>query len=335
MSSIKCHRLTGLEPDNLLAFLTLLGLLQALESADGDRPEGNRLLPRADWSKDLPLRPTLSLAFPATPGEVAESAARGIERVAAAHVFGDRKDLDFSKNECREVLQSEARAADLTARQRIDLLAALMSDAAIKDDKKEHIDPTPLCLLFRQGHQHFLDRLASLPKEPAPPPRGRGKNVTRLSASECLAEALFSPWHRQDPTFSFRWDPEEDVRYALMAGDPTDSAYKPGTQHGANRLAAIGLAALTLAPAVRAGRVRPIVIGGEFGREGFSFAWPIWRGSATLSAIRVMLAHPDLRELGALRHLGVEDVLVARRISVGKFINFTRARPLPRAKATL
>jgi hypothetical protein len=142
-----------------------------------------------------------------------------------------------------------------------------------------------------------------------------------------LSEALFQPWRRDDPTFSFRWDPDEDVRYALMAGDPTDTAYKVGTQHGANRLAAIGLAALTLVPEMRAGRVRPSIVGGASDANGFSFTWPIWREPATLSTIRALLAHPGLRKPGALAHLGVDQVLVARRISVGKFMNFSRARP--------
>jgi hypothetical protein len=135
-------------------------------------------------------------------------------------------------------------------------------------------------------------------------------------------------WQRQDRTFSFRWDPEEDVRYALMAGDPTDAAYKPGTQHGANRLAAVGLPLLTVAPERRAGQVRPAVIGGEFGAGGFSFAWPVWKQPITVAAIRALLNHPDLRKPGAMAHLGVDHVLVTRRIPVGKYMNFSRARPI-------
>ena len=323
MTAATSHRLDGLEPDNLLAFLALLGLLRALETAD------STLCPRAAWDIDTPpLRPKLVLARAVTPDEVTENAAEGIEAISACHDFGDRKDLNYSREECRALLDQEARAARLDARERADLLAALMSDAAIKDDKKEPVDPTALCLLFGQGHQHFLDRLASVPRKRVPPPRGKGRKAVGISASECLGEALFQPWHRNDPTFSFRWDPEEDVRYALMAGDPTDTAYKPGTQHGANRLAAIGLGALTIVPAMRAGRVRPSNIGGASGSAGFSFAWPIWREPATLLAIRALLAHPDLREIDALAHLGVDQVMVAQRISVLKFMNFSRARPL-------
>jgi hypothetical protein len=247
--------------------------------------------------------------------------------LARLNDFGERKDLNLTRQECRSLLEQEADTAGVDSRQRIDLLAALMSDGAIKDDKEETIDPTPLCMLFGQGHQHFLERLAMVPRE-AGPVRGKGKKQIRLTGAECLGEALFEPWHRNDTTFSFRWDPEEDVRYALMAGDPTDAAYKTGTQHGANRLAAVGLAMLTLVPETRAGRVRPSIIGGTSGPEGFSFAWPIWRETASLAAILGLLRHRDLRKPGALAHLGVEHVMVARRISVGKFMNFARARPL-------
>jgi len=323
MTATTSHRLDGLEADNLLAFLALLGLLRALETAD------STLHPRAAWDIDAPpLRPKLVLVRAITLEKVTETAAKGIEVISACHEFGGRKDLNYSRQECRALLDQEARAAHLDARERADLFAALMSDAAIKDDKKEPVDPTVLCLLFGQGHQHFLDRLAGVPCELAPPPRGKGKKAVSVTASECLGEALFQPWHRNDPTFSYRWDPEEDVRYALMAGDPTDTAYKPGTQHGANRLAAIGLGVLTLVPEMRAGRVRPSVIGGTSGTDGFSFAWPIWREPATLSAIQALLAHPDLREFGRLAHLGVDHVMVARRFSVGKFMNFSRARSL-------
>jgi hypothetical protein len=227
MTATKSHRLDGLEPDNLLAFLALLGLLRAIETAD------RTLHPRAAWDIDTPPpRPILTLARALTPKEATDCAAAGIEAISASHDFAGRKDLNHSRKESRTFLQQAAKAARPGARERVDLLAALMTDAAIKDDKKEPVDPTALCLLFGQGHQHFLERLGDVPREPAPPPRGRGKSAVSISASECLAEALFHPWHRNDPTFSFRWDPEEDVRYALMAGDPTDSAYKTGTQHG-------------------------------------------------------------------------------------------------------
>ncbi len=322
------HRLDGLEADNLLAFLSLLGLLRALEADDQGRMEEERLRPRVMWDVDRPpFRPRLVLARDVDRAGVLERAAGGLESLASVHEFGARKDLNYSREQCRELLEVAARTAASGNRARIDLLASLMSDAAIKDDKEESIDPTPLCLLFGQGHQHFLERLSEVPRELAPPTRGRGKSGVSVSAAECLGEALFEPWHRADATSSFRWDPEEAVRYALMAGDPTDPAYKSGTQHGANRLAAVGLGVLTLVPETRAGRVRPSIVGGTSSAAGFSFTWPIWREPATLAAIRALLAHSDLRKPGALAHLGVVEVVTTQRISVGKFMNFTRARP--------
>jgi hypothetical protein len=329
MTPSSCHRLEGLEPDNLLAFLALLGLLRALEADDRERPDAAKARPRAAWEiATPPLRPQLFLCPNVTATEVSERVATGLHIITRIYDFAGQQDLAYSRSECRELLAREAKAACVGAREKVDLLAALMSDAAIKDDKAEPIDPTPLCLLFGQGHQHFLARLSSVPRQLAPPRRGRGRESVNISEIECLLEALFKGWHNDDPTFSFRWDPAEDVRYALLAGDPSDSAYKGGTQHGANRLAAAGLAALTVVPEMRAGRVRPSVIGGMSSADGFTFAWPIWRESASLQTILALMSHPQLRDPGALAHLGVDHVAIARRISVGKFMNFTRARPL-------
>jgi hypothetical protein len=246
------------------------------------------------------------------------------------HSFKGKKDLNYSQSDARLLLEEGADAASSLDRNYADLLGSLFSDMAIKGNKKDEvIDPTPLCLLFGQGHQHFLERLASIPNEEAPPPRGRGKNAETVSASKCLIEALFQSWHRNDPTDSMRWDPEEGVRYALMAGDPTDAAYKSGTQHGANRLASVGLAALALVPRTRAGQIRPVILGGNHSQHGgFSFSWPIWREPTTLASIRWLLGHPGLLKPNALSHLGVEYVFTARRISIGKFMNFTRAKVL-------
>lgn len=323
------HRLDGLEPDNLLAFLALLGLLRSLEAVDRTQAEGSKLRPRAFWDTEIsPLRPVLRLSSPLDPLKIAEIADRGISILNSAYEFAGRMDLNYSRTDARRCLETAVQAASRKDRNRTDLLAALMSDAAIKENKNADaapIDPTPLCLLFGQGHQHFLERMASVPLQTAPPPRGKGKTAKTISAAECLFEALFVPWHRNDATFSFRWDPEEGVRYALMAGDPTDNAYKGGTQHGANRFAAIGLALLTVAPDTRARRVRPSVLGGAFGPDGFSFRWPVWKDPATLASIMGLLGHPDLPKSHALTHLGVVYVFAARRISVGKFMNFARA----------
>lgn len=323
------HRLEGLEPDNLLGFLALLGLLRTLEREDADREESGRWHARISWDLEHPpLRPVLHLRQALTREDIAVAAADGIAKIANKYDFEGRKDLNYSKEEAKQVLSEALGHGIEFDLERCELLAALMTDAAIKENKKEAVvDPTPLCLLFGQGHQHFLERLSQLPQQPAPPPRGRGRNARTLTAAECLSEALFQPWHREDPTISMRWDPEEAVRYAHMAGDPTDPEYKAGTQHGANRLAAAGLSILTLAPVQRSGKVKPVPIGGKLGRPGeFYFAWPIWRYPTTLRSIAALLCHPGLHTGRDLSHLGIDHILIAQRISVGKFMNFTRAK---------
>jgi hypothetical protein len=313
------HRLDGLEPDNLLAFLALLGLLRSLESS---HPEWR---PRVAWDLDRPpLRPVLILTEAQAADPICQAAADGVDRLATSYEFpsesggaSSQRDLNYTDRSARRLLANAVSTGD---RQQADLWAALMCDAAAKDGK---IEATPLCLLFGQGHQHFLERLTAVPRMPAPPPRGRGRQIVTISAAQALHEALFQPWTRQDATPAFRWDPAEDVRYALRASDPSDE--KSTTQHGANRLAALGLAVLTAAPEQRGGRVRLQVLGSS--REaGFALYWPIWRDPASLTAIRAMLSHPRLSAgPTAVAHLGVVQVRRTRRISVGKFMNFTWA----------
>src|SRR4051794_27628503 len=104
------HRLEGLEPANLLAFLALLGLLRALEEA---RPNWR---PRARWSvQQAPLRPVLILRKPASRHEVLTGAAEGLATLGAAHDFGDKADLNHSIREAREALAAGRTAGGYTA----------------------------------------------------------------------------------------------------------------------------------------------------------------------------------------------------------------------------
>ena len=316
------HRLDGLEPDNLLAFLALLGLLRALGKT---RPTWR---PRASWAIDPPpTRPVLHLAEVADHETVASAVADGLNKLAFLHEFGGFKDLTLSPADAPQKLRDVALGD--SGQYGADLWAALISDAAVSKDGKK-TEPTPLCLMFGQGHQHFLERLSSVPQQMRPPTRGKGRKKTAISETDCLCEALFAPWKRPDNTPSFRWDPNEDVRYALRATDPTDQKTKERTQHGANRLAAIGISALTVVPQKRGGGETRLGIlgGGRDPKGGFHFTWPIWCHPISLTAIRALLGHPGLDDPMTWTSFGVIERRRTRRISAGKFMNFTRAETL-------
>ena len=116
-----------------------------------------------------------------------------------------------------------------------------------------------------------------------------------------------------------------DVRYAHRATDPTDPKTKTTTQHGANRLAAVGLAALTVAPWRRDGEVRLQVLGGGRDDGAFTFTWRIWREPISRAAIRCLLGHPGLHDRATRAALGIVELRRTRRIVFGRYMNFTRA----------
>ncbi|MQX38252.1 type I-G CRISPR-associated protein, Cas3-extension family [Roseospira navarrensis] len=317
------HRLIGLEPDNLLAFLALLGLLRALEAA---RPDWR---PRAQWDPDHPpLRPVLTLATPATQADIAQAAAEGCGVLAADHRFEGHTDVTFDQQTARALLDE---ATNTQTRGRAALLGAVFSDGAVKDDGK--VAAAPLVAMFGQGHQHFLTRLSDVPKGVLPKSLAKKKKKPLdLNHPDRLAAALFAPWTRQDETDGFRWDPEEDRRYALRYRDPSKDAGR--TEHGANRLAAVGLAALPGAAVERRGQIHFLTLGTELapGRGGRAVTWPIWARPASLATIQALLGHPALAAATppaeTLRRLGVIGIHRARRIAVGKYFNFTRAEAL-------
>jgi len=314
MSGTTTHRLNGLEPDNLLAFLALLGLLRALDTACANWRA------RVFWDAGTrPLRPVLVLASAQTQEAVAAAAAQGAAALAEVHRF-DRTDLNYKAQEARTLLL----AADDP--RRAELLDALMSDGATRED--ESIWPTPLCFLFGQGHQHFLSRLADIPAGRLPARLAKTRTPPELNAPEFIGRALVAPWTRTDLTDGLRWDPAEDRRYALRADDP--SGDPAGMQHGANRLAAIGLPVLAGAVVARRNDTRFLNAATSYGPDGaIRITWPIWTVPARLGGIRALLAHPalagDAAEIGKLAPQGVAVAYRARRISVGKFFNVTVA----------
>jgi hypothetical protein len=312
MTATTRHRLEGLEPDNLLAFLALLGLLRALAAA--------RWRPRVHW-EGLPLRPVLTLQTAATQEEVVQAAAEGCAVLAVDHDFDGAKDLTFDAARARSLLEA-AQQPEMAGRSA--LLGSLFSDGALKDDGR--ILAAPLCAMFGQGHQHFLTRLTEVPRGVLPKTMAKRRPTPDLNAPSFLHAALFVPWARTDETDGFRWDPAEDRRYAMRFKNPSGDAGR--TVHGANRLACLGLAAMPGAAVARRRGIRFLTLGAEAGSDGaLEITWPIWSVPASLAAIQALLGHPALvsSDEGGTRHLGVIERRRARRVANGKFMNFTRA----------
>jgi hypothetical protein len=296
-------KLPGLEADNLLAFLALLGLLRALETV---KPSW---VPRASW-KGTPWTACLHLAEAADENTVAKVAAHAVDLLSAKFDVDGRRDVKFDRAGYRAYAQKH-RNDPTTA----SLAAALTAEVPAK--REGGLYAAPLVMMFGQGHQHFLERLVAVPRCLNSPPDMR---------DPCkIAEALFERWDRKDESDGFRWDPEEDQRYAMRFGNPSREGAAP-TVHGANRLAAIGFLSFATAPGDR----RITAVGAFHDDEGWGFAWPIWSEPLSRCAIEAFLSHPDLMssEPQALRALGVQEVLYARRISNGKYMNVTRASPI-------
>jgi hypothetical protein len=325
-SSQSCYRLEGLEPDNPLAFLALLGLLRVLDTV---RPDWHS---RAAWDLEAPpIRPILTITESANEQGICEAAAAGIARLTAAHDFGTANDLKLDRSEARRLLCRAAdQCYDTGARYFADLCAALASDAAV-DQEQTKVEPTPLAYPT-VATSNFLKNFVALSRAELPEKRSRDPSYPKTPA-ECVAQALFAPWRRADRPVGLRWDPEEAKRHAYQWRAPTKDP--PTTQHGASRLAIVGLSALTAVPISSGGRVRLSVIGGDGSGDRFSFAWPIWSLPASLPAIRAMLSHPKLRQPGALEHLGVDHVRETLRVSLDRLRNFTYAEPRIPAEPTI
>ena len=116
MTESSTHRLAGLEPDNLLAFLALLGMLRTLEHVR------SAWRPRVAWTVDTPpVRPTLTVATQAAEDEIIAAVSEGLAGLADRHDFSRLKDLKLSPKEAAERL----RIAVTRDRYTSDLWAAL------------------------------------------------------------------------------------------------------------------------------------------------------------------------------------------------------------------
>ena len=238
------HRLDGLERDNLLAFMALLGLLRALETA---RPNWR---PRAFWDDaNHPWRPVLTLVQPQTQAAVAAAAAEGVkafnpfaEAICKTAIkirtprkpekVKDVKDIASNEDEirCFYYTPKNAAAQNFERNAMVSCLVGLGLETTPKGERKASASP----LKLTSGQQAFAGLFLTLTEKPLP---------------DEIARSLFKPWlylHRGD---SFRFSGAEARRYAYSARDPskkedkvkgqTGSGVAP-SERGANTLACLG-----------------------------------------------------------------------------------------------
>lgn len=302
--------LRGLEADNLLAFLALLGALRVL---DRERPSWQA---RISWDES-PWLARLHLCEPVDRSEVSRVLAAGCTAIAEQFDVDGRKNVDFDREQFR-AYADRVRSDPVNAA----LAAAVAAELPERDGKK--LRAAPLVMMFGQGWQNFLERLVAVPRGDLPARIAKRKNPPDLSSPKKIEEALFEPWARADDADAFRWDPDEDQRYAFRFGDPSKAGAAP-TVHGANRLAAIGFLSYVCCPASKRHRVAGTV----FGRVQTAFVWPLWKRPLPLAGIEALLAHREVLsgDLAAVKPYGVFEILRAQRVNNGKFLNVARARP--------
>jgi hypothetical protein len=191
-------------------------------------------------------------------------------------------------------------------------LAALCSSAC--EDEEGLAEDTAFRTVRGAGHQHFLGIMVN-----------QLLNLT----PEHLIKTLFAPWDYGDPTeaLSLRWDPRDDVRYALRWRNPSGDPLRK-SQGGMIGASALAVAGLPLHP------VYPRQSG--LHTTGFSeikrattWTWPLWESPIDLATVRSIIALSEIQEMEPdhrqLRPRGIFSLYRCERFTQGKFRNFTPA----------
>lgn len=305
---------TGLKADNLVAFMAALGTLRTCSLIHAERtPKLAWTLTGRSWYATLQLDDVLSQ----------EDLIGGLQEYlgaqASAPALNLADNLTVAVEDFQAALMASCTDARLDNRNEVDFLAAFGSDAVqgqVAGKPSGRIADTAFRTMSGAGHQHFL---------------GTMRTIIADTTAQHLLAALFAPWDYSDPlqNHSLRWDPQDDVRYALQWTEPSkdNDRKKTGSMWGAYRLAIEALPLFTTAP--QAGRL--VTTGFTEDRGRTELTWPIWDPFIDLPAVQSLIALsalqrsvPDRQELA---RRGIRELFRCRRITEGKFRNFTVAQP--------
>ena len=298
--------LSGLDGGNPLAFLAAVGTLRTVDRSD----------PSAEWRlrwkfHDGHWSPVLVAGRPLTEDGLIELLMPTLETMDGDPSFCFADDLTVGCERFRRLAHDAQHAATLAQRHFADFVAAFGCES-LSIPGKDQIQDMALRTMSGAGHQHFLKSM---------------RELVEASEPSHLKGALFAPWRYSDPRPSLRWDPVDDRRYALRWKEPSGDAVQ--TVRGANRLAIEALPLLPTAPGERKLHTTGF---SERRGEGVHFTWPIWDTPLNVEVVRSPLGLADIQEprpdRDTLAARGVVDVYRSRRITVGKYRNFTNAVPV-------
>jgi hypothetical protein len=308
--------LTGIPGGNPLGFLAAIGALSASTRALSSMPV------KLAWiSSDTGWTPRLLFTEEVSPATLVERIHEELAALGQAEALAIADDLSIAHETFRESADSAARAGSPDDRISVDYLCAFGSDAVqAKSGGKPTgmIADTAFRTMSGSGHQHFLGSMRTFAKDTTP---------------DHLRRALFESWRYDDPVekHTMRWDPVDDVRYALRwrnpSGDPVRKA--GGSVWGANLLAIEGLRLFPTAPFRDSLRTTGFT---QWRSRGTYWTWPIWCSPIGLDAVRSLVALKELQrekpDRQSLRKLGIAEVYRSQRIAQGKFRNFSHAIPV-------
>lgn len=303
--------LTGIDGGNPLGFLAAVGTFRTISLVWVERAIS------MSWRINNGLwRPIFHGIGGTETDDFIEALDSGLKTMRNHPAFTFANDLTVTPDNLREQAKQAQSAGNRQNRSHADFIAAFGSETVPRTERgmEGQIQDTAFRTMSGTGHQHFLGFMRELATSTAP---------------EHLTTAIFHEWQYADPGPSLRWDPNEDRRYALRWGDPGNSSKSPiRTVRGANRLA---IEALPLLPTAPVGKQLETTGFKQQRGEGVVWTWPMWTVALSLDPIRSVLALADLQapkpNRPLLAALGIAEVFRCQRITVGKYRNFTSARP--------
>lgn len=307
--------LQGIDGANPLGFLAALGTLRTLSD---DTTEV-----RLRWKKHANAwRPVLVTSTPIEADELVDQLHAKLAASIPAEVFALGDNPSVPLDVFRPYAQAAMEAAWKGDRTRADFAAAFAGE--YPTDKGDKVPDTALRTMSGAGHQHFLKFM---------------RNFVEQVGTDHLRKALFDIWRYDDPvqSMTLRWDPSDDSRYALRWSDPSGDPDRKsvGSMWGANRLA---IEALPLFPTLPTRRQLETVGFNTEGARKTHWTWPIWDVPVELDTVRSLLDMADVHRSDrsgvqpqGLAARGIVEVYRSRRLTTGKFRNFTMGMPIPYA----